>query len=729
MLPNPTDALPIDGADPSLSSALDRRAAEGLAVSVAQTHKRAKDRRRARDLTAELYAMHIDGEGDAQWKTIVNGSRIDVLPNLDGTVRAQTNLLRPIVDNTVAYHCANAYRVMAQSRSDRKSRDKALIDTIWANSLLEDQRINEVAAEALYLAVPYGFCPIHATWREDLAFDPYEPLYNKGMGVRPGRVDIWVGDPWAMVFNTGATRRSISWASYERTLSVEMVKEAFGDVPGIENLRGRTDLPSASRFQRMAKRWSRSGHGTAVVSGDNDGDETVALICRETAPGIDRNYPQGRLTIVALSGLAEADAGGIGTPILLHDGELPGGRFSFVRVYSSHRYDDVLGAPWVGPIDELQVRRNNLETLLLNGGIRSAHPMLATGPSTIDDDTAAFEPDAILEVAAGDRPGYLEYPTRWMSEVRRAMEDVDANIFRIGGWQAASRGESQAGDPYSKVVMLSQADDTVHGPVNRALQGAICELLQIAHSLTKQYGGPFPIPVQTAGDEFGHMASQYIYAEQLSDDPPRYVMTNGFGATKEALAQQLVNMVQLKGADGEAVLPTRQFRKQYPDRSLWPTESDVEDIKERRAATINENIREAVRAFLEQQGMDDVPAQWVPQVAQQVWQQHGHAWRILRDDDPQMHVESLSELTQDETEHPVVRATAELVQDQYYEWLAMMAGVGVMPDQEQPGAGPSRPTAGREMSGDTGPDAAFPSRVTPVHPLGDRTALAVGQGA
>jgi hypothetical protein len=728
----------LDGGDPTATDPARQREADAFARQVAEAHKRAKERRRSRDLVSEKFMLHIGGEGDDQWYDVVDGSSLAIRPNLDGSVRCATNLLWPIVDNTVAYHTATPYGVIAESTSDRQSRDRARIDTIWANTLIKEQRWNELFAEALYLAMAWGFCPVHASWRYDLN-DLYHPLYarlqQQAPGAMPGHLDNWVGDPSGTFFNTGATKRSIQWSSYERTVSLQQAQSAFGHVPGIEKLKGRKDLPSASVYQRKARKWARGTAGSSVYEGQNDGDETVALICRELAPGIDPQWPEGRLSVVALSGKAEAEDG-IGTPFLLHDDVLPGKRFSFVRVYSANaRFDDPAGVAWVGGaggLDDLQVRANQQETDLVNGGIRAARPMLGAAPGAVEHDSLAWEPDGIVDIIGNQMPGWLKYPTDWMPQVREQWKATQESMFRKGGWQASSRGETQSGTPYSAIVTLQNADDSVHGPINKQLQGAICELLQISHTLTRAYAGPFPIPVQTAGPDAAFLAESYVYAQQLSEEPPRFTMSSGIGGTKEQQAQALLQLVGMKGADGEPLLRTRQFKKQYPDASMWPVETDVQEIMEQRAQAINYRLRDfARRKAQENPQLAEMPAQWLKQVAAQLYAEFDAQYPILRDDPTPVHLAALSELTQDVTEDPLCAALATVRQDFIYQWQQeqfdaqqQAAGQPQQPQQQAPqtadGGRAARPTQGGgapQAQGAQPAPNAVGQRVTPVQPV------------
>jgi len=216
------------------------------------------------------------------------------------------------MENMVAYHTAIPFRVVAGHAPGRKARDRARADTLLGNHIAVTNDLNGTTAEAMYIAGVYGSCPVHATWREDISGNQYHPIWNPdGQGVRDGYVDLWVGDPWSTVYDDGATRNSIHRASYGRTIPTALLRNAFGGVPWIADITGRTDLPSASRFQRIVRRWQYLNDylsGSAVVNqSGNKNDEMTAILCDELAPGMDPNWPEGRLVIVALDKSATTD--------------------------------------------------------------------------------------------------------------------------------------------------------------------------------------------------------------------------------------------------------------------------------------------------------------------------------------------------------------------------------------------------------------------------------------
>lgn len=717
MMPQPGTVAVTPAPAANEADAMGQRSAQELARSVFQDHRNGLTSRRKRDLTSEKYLIHIDGEGDAQWADIYNGSRV-AIPRQLNEFRVTENLLRPIVDNTVAYHCGMPLRFAVDHRQDRESRERARVDAALANHLATTQRWNALGAEAKYLAMAFGFCPIHAYWRDDQSFDPYEPMYaspeqmqgGQMMAPRKGIIDSWVGNPADTVFNPGARRGSVRWASYGRVLPAEMVRRAF---PHIKGLEGSDKLPSASVFQRIARRWEVAGlgvHGSAVLSGGKGGEELIAIVCRE-------DMDTGRLSCIALPGTAEPNDSQSGSnAILLADQPLPGGRFSFVPIYSHHRFDDALGKPFAGDLDDLQVQLNIAlsDRREIRERMKRA-PIFANGEIT--DDELTYDGYSII-TTSGQAGG-----ARVMSIGMEAVQVVNAEIaelreaiYRTGGWQAASRGESDAGDPMGKVALLQQADDTIHGPTNQAYRQAFADFAQLNWCLAREYMD-VPWILDQAGSEYEDIAEDYVDRTKLSEQPPSYKVVSGFGATPELKARQLLAYVQTKGADNEPLLPTAQARAQWPDQSMFENKDDPALMQRRRAKVIANRIRQAVREAMKQQpdpamlqmqaeqsaamGMPYIgpPVMQDPlsmsdpgvqAVATQLFPEIQTRFPPLPDDDPNAHIAELSGITQDETEDGVARLVASWRQQGYMQQMQAAAMAQQQMQAQAQQTGPSR---------------------------------------
>lgn len=714
--------IPGQPEESRLVTRIGNRTADQLARHIVDAHRRARSRRRLRDLTAEKYLIHIDGEGTAQWADIVDGTHVMVRPSLVDSLRLQRNLLRPLVDNMVAHHTSQEFRAVAESRPDKKARDKARIDTAFANQLIIHQRLNEVFAEALYMAAAYGHCPVHAQWRDDITSDLYEPVYNQRQDLdpelantlMPGFVDVWCGDPWATTYNEGATRRSVQAITYDRVVPTQLLRIAFDEQLAAlgTQLVGQRSLPSASRFQRTIRRWIAGfyGEGTAAIFGGQDGEELSAMVCRETAPGVDLEHPHGRLVIVVVNDRAdvdERDRGGGGRLIPLYDGPLPGRRFSAVRCYAGARSDDVLGAPYVKDLDQLQVQLNHLVTMRAEFLTRFARAPLRAVTGSLADDTTVFDDDAIIEYDSIEGPPEFLYPpTATISFFDTAINETLEQMFRIGGWQAASRGEGQAGDPAAKVIALAKADDTVFAPVNRSLQASVCELLQTSHALARQYM-TVPMLVDLVGEEYAHLAEPWIRREQMSDAPPQYRLVNSFGATPDSRGQQLLELVVRQGADGLPLLPTDQFWALYPDHSIRPPEIASRRVRQSRIQAINYAIESAVEDARQQFG------ELAEQYALVLHQQLGTEYPLLRSDRPEEHVEGLDELAQNLSVDPLARQLGAWRQDLYYDWMAAQAAAAAAAGQPQeaPGLQIEREV---QKTTPTGPTGTSPQGGTPT---------------
>ena len=110
--------------------------------------------------------------------------------------------------------------------------------------------------------------------------------------------------------------------------------------------------------------------------------------------------------------------------------------------------------------------------------------------------------------------------------------------------------------------------------------------------------------------------------------------------------------------------------------------------------------------FREETGFQetDLSHPWVQQAAMQIFYRMETEYPRLRDDDLEAHLNTLSELTQDETADPIARLPAMKRQDLYFQWQAQMA-VAAAPVEQGAGERPAArsgldPRAiAREMAG------------------------------
>lgn len=697
--------------DPVISPLPQQNEADGIGVvsrrsiakQVVEDHMRALSSRRGLELIWEKLLLHIDGSGDFQWADIFNDTRVEI-PRIISEFRKTENLLLPIVTNTVNFHCSTPFRWAVNAPPDRRSAEKALIDTIWANHLSDDQDLNNLFAEAMFMAMATGFCPVHAYWRDDVDADRFEPLPGEGSlsGMAPGMIDCWVGNPFDTVFNPGARKHSVRWTSYARLLPADAVRAAFGHLPGVAGLEGSTRISSTSEFQQIARKWTSLNlgiHGNPVMhSGSRGGgEELITVICREDAPGSDPMYPEGRLRIVAIPGEVDARAGRIngGHGVLLADQPLPAGEFSWSIFYSTqNRGSDIHGKPWVEDLDMLQVDLNIAKSKRWEAIVKQMEaPIVAPGGAIAEDmtDIGGYNLLELEPSLASWRPRAIEYSHAIIPALNQEIDDLRSAIYTLGGWQAASRGEAPGTrTAYRAIVALQQADDKIHGPVNIGFRRSAQLFMQRAWRQFKAYGD-IPWLVRITGDEHAHLVEPYIDRTKVSDDVPQFKMVNSFGSTPEMRAQELTELVQLRGADGEPVLPTGEFRRLYPNTLIFEQGSDPSVVRRRRAQTVASAIHMRAKQFREQQNFEEtsIAHPWVQQAGMIVFQQIMQEYPQLRDDDLEAHIAAMTEIAQDETADAIARVAAAMRQDMYFQWQAQMAqGMGA------PVGTPMQPPAG-----------------------------------
>lgn len=700
------------------------------ARKILAAHKSGLEARRERDLQSEKLLLHIDGSGDLQWADIYQGQRIEI-PRLVSEFRKSENLLRPVVDNAVAHHTAMPLRFFSDSMPDRRARERALIDTIWINHLQQQQDWNGLFSDALYLAMPAGFCPVHCYWRDDHN-DQYEPItygapktdeqtINQLIAPRPGMIDCWVGNPFDTVFDRSAKRGSVYSCSYGRLLPADLVRRAFAHVPGIEGVQGSNKIPSAALFQRIARSWRLEGlglHGHPTMSyrrGNDDGQELLLLICREVLPGIDADWPEGRLQIIAVpeAGDLRRAEGNATRAVMLADQPLPAGDFSWTLVYSHHRGEDIHGKPWVEDLDQLQVDLNIALSERWEVVRRMSRAPIVSPGGAIADDMLELDGYNILEVEpslANWSPRVMQWPSEILNALKLECDERRQAIYTIGGFQAASRGEAPGSRiAYRAILALQQADNTIHGPVNMRFRRAACDFAQRCWKQMKAYGD-VPWLVSITGDDYAYLAEPYIDNTKLSEEPPTYKLVNAFGASPELRAQEVLELMTVRGADGGIFLSTDEARRQYPNQTLFNVAGDPKQVQRRRAKTVAtkfHHLTDQFRAHTGFQGTDMNDPQ-VRSAGHQIFGLLEVAYPRLRDDDLDAHLTSLTEITQDETADPIARVGAMERQALYFQWQMSMAMPPMMAGPGGPGGAPSGPPA------TTGPGEIPLNRTNPV---------------
>ncbi len=690
--------------------AVGARSSEQLAQSILQYHMAGLYARRERDLLSEKLLLHVDGGGDFQWAEILYGQRV-VIPRVISEFRKTDNLLRLVVDNAVAHHTTMPLHFFADSPVDRQARDRAIMDSLLINHIAHQQDWNNLFAEALYMAMPAGFCPVHAYWRDGV-IDSSEPINTASgtdatAGIGPGMLDCWVGNPFDSVFDRGARRGSANWMSYGRILPAQLIRDAFSHVPAAASLEGTTRTPSAAEFQRIAAAWRAEGmgmHGYPVMTqrrahSGNEGEELMVIVCREVLPGYEKDYPEGRLQIIAVPGSTDLrwrDARERG--VLLADQPLPGGDFSWALVYSHHRQDDIHGKPWVEDIDQLQVDYNIARSKRWELANKMAEAPIVAPGGAIADDMADIGPYNILEIepSLGTwRPQVMEWPTSALQAIDREIEDIRSSIFTAGGYQAASRGEAPGSRiAYRALVALQQADNTIHGPVNMRFRRSACDFARRCWKQFKMYGST-PWLIDVVGDEYSYLAEPYIDNTKISHRAPNYKLVNAFGASPEIRAQEVLELMQTTGADGVPFLTTEEARRQYPNPMIFDTAGNPATVQRRRARTVAAAFVRLALQFRQQTQLQEaaISHPQVQQAAMMVFQRIEVEYPRLRDDDLNAHIATLTEITQDETIDPLARLAAMQRQNLYYEWQAMMAQQVMYAPDQGGGNGASGPGA------------------------------------
>ncbi len=689
---------------------------QAIATEILDMHVAGLEVRRGHDLLSEKLLLHIDSGGDLAYAEIYDNTRI-VIPEMVAEYKKTDNLLRLVVDNAVAHHTSTPFKFFADSPPDRVSREKALMDSLWINYVSWQQDLNGLAADALYMAMSSGFCPIHAYWSENQV-EQHEPISHSVVegpeaqlqqlfDPQPGRLDLWLGNPFDHVFDNAAKRGSIHWSSYGRVLPADPVRQTFGHMPGVMDLQGTTRIPSASQWQRIASKWNLEGIGRqgspilSDTSSNKNTEELMTVICREVLPGYEMAWPRGRLQIIAVPEMADREhRHQTSQPVLLYDGDLPAGDFSFQNFYSHHRSDDVLGKPWIEDMDVNQVDLNIALSEYWEYLQKMKNTPMVTPGGAIESDMGNLNGYDILEIdqSLGSwTPRVPQWPTEVLTGLEKVIKDKRDSIWRGGGYQAASRGESAGTRQAAKAIMALQvADNSIHAPVNMRFRRSMTQFARNQCWKPMKTYGDVGWMVDIVGDEYEYMVEPYIDRTKLSDEPPSYKMVNAFGPSPELRAQEMLELGQVRTADGLPLLTNQEVRDGYPHQEIFHARGNPQIVARRRARTIASETNRAAEGFRQKTGFDE----WGVQdpavleagkiVAMMIYQQ----FPPMRTDDLQAHLDTGTEIVQDETADPVARNAAQRRLDIYFAWQAEMAAAQMpAPNALPPGTAPQRQTA------------------------------------
>lgn len=668
---------------------------------IVEAHKAALDARRSLMLIWEKLLLHIDGSGDFQWADIYHDSRVEIPRSVSG-FRKTENLLRIIVDYAVAQHTSMPLRYFVDHNPHRRDVERAMIDMLWINNLAQQQDFNGLTAEALYLAMPAGFCPIHTYWREDTTEDWFQPLgYGGGDAFlpKPGMIDCWVGNPFSHVFDISSKRGSVRWSSYDRVVSADLARATWGHIPGVAGLMGSTRMPSASQFQQTGRKWNMGGlgvHGSPIVSSRRGDEELMTVICRETPPGADPAWPNGHLEIVLVPGEVDTirGVGNASHAILVADQELPAADFSFSLFYSDHRADDVHGKPWVEDKDQVQVDYNITISREWEQIVKMAEAPIVAPGGAIGEDMTDLDGYALLEVEpslAGWRPHVMEWPQSVLIAIQGKAQRLRDTLFTLGGYQAVSRGESPGSRmAASAIAALQEADRSVHRPVNMRFKRSCADFAQKNWKQFKAYGDVGWM-MTMVGDEYAHMVEGYVDRTMLSERAPQFRLVSAFGTSPEQQGAEIIELMQLRGADGEAFLSTPDARRAHPNQIYFSNSSDPSAVKRRHAKTVASKVHVFARQIRQRDALDSTDAKdpAVQQAGYEVFGMLEEQYPRMRDDDLQAHIDALSEITQDDTADIVARIAATFRQSFYYDWQDEQAAqeAGMQMQMPQIGAG------------------------------------------
>ena len=267
--------------------------------------------------------------------------------------------------------------------------------------------------------------------------------------------------------------------------------------------------------------------------------------------------------------------------------------------------------------------------------------------------------------SGGFSPQFL-MPPQGQGELAAFITDTRNAMDTMGGYNAASQGQMKSGVSGYAARQLAAYDDTMFGTAAAGIADAASEVIGKGRALVRE-NLTVPWLIRATGGDLGYLASPFVHRDELAPEPPRYQLVSASGTEADRVAE-LDKMVVMRDGAGAPVFSAEDYRRAHPDRGIFPPENETAVLKRRRALGVNVFIIDAVHAYRETSGTepgdpDDAAA--VAEILESLNTEN--RTRILRDDEVQFHIDTLSEITQDPESDPVAAGVAEGRQDAYYQ--------------------------------------------------------------
>ena len=148
-------------------------------------------------------------------------------------------------------------------------------------------------------------------------------------------------------------------------------------------------------------------------------------------------------------------------------------------------------------------------------------------------------------------------------------------------------------------------------------------------------------------------------------------------------------------------MTTEQFKKRYPDRTLYDDDDDPGSVRIRHAKAVSSYIVQVAEQVRGEFGLPEqlpIGSPEAQQAGYEVFQRIEAMFPRWQSDDLEAHIAELVQNVQDDTEDPIVRWASEFRLKLYYQWQAQQfavqaqaAGLGLKPETETPGRAARQP--------------------------------------
>ncbi len=496
----PSTQQPVANASqpsPAVGQPQAKAAPEGAKAEVNEKYTKWRAAKRPVEIRWFLNSAAVRGLFNLRWN--------DAIGQLD-TVRVPQHKLRPSINKIIpkyrqrkAKFLKNRYTpVIVPASSDREDKMNATASQSALEYSSRKKGLEKIYRQVLDMTLTYGKAFIWLYWDNNDNALMTNPEGGQQVQAPLGDVCYEAGDPFEVLVPDMGIQRLADQPEVMRVRAVPLqeLKKKYGQVPGIDDLKGDSSADDLFMYQRqIASLATRTNAGLLGGLNDQSRKDLNYITRKELITKPNGQFPNGRYIVVA------------GDLVLKYQEEMPWGFKDMENPYHAVEFTDIDMANqfWSSSMVEqlygVQQEYNDLRAKLVNHMNKQVHPkVIVSVHSKWPQNAWNDEAGEVIRVVTppGVMTPQIITPPAIATDLWNNLNIIRQEMDEISGLPPVAAGETGQATSGFQVNLLQEATDSVHAPDIRGHELAFEELYRKVRKMMAQ-GYDIPRLISIAG--------------------------------------------------------------------------------------------------------------------------------------------------------------------------------------------------------------------------------------